>query len=181
MVPNPIYDGPMYESIHQQLSDVTHSPSAEDITNTDSLNADSPSKPLYIVYPSHSCNTPVAKIYENMNATPTTVRAPPTYATPKTSKERNKLQLTLHLNTQPSETTSGVMLAGDSSEASCRLERGRRDTEGGYDNVPLQNDNYTTLSRSVKVTNGARGTVSGEWVEPELCGLGEFEERTTSS
>ncbi len=65
MVPNPIYDGPMYESIHQEFSNVVQSPTSGDILLTPD-NSLSPTSPHYVK--NSTSNEGIAKNYENIKA-----------------------------------------------------------------------------------------------------------------
>ena len=196
MVPNPIYDGPMYECIPQSLRKVSHSHSDETGSTTASstctpstdMSADSPRALLYNKYVlsphrSSSNKTETEENYANLvvlSAPPTTstpnvappTTAPPTiatsatYAQPKTSSERNKFKLTLHLDKHDSfepfprpRTTS--MVTGNR----VRLERGRCGTEPSANMKPQKecevgDGNYIAMNALMT----RRGTVSGAMV-----------------
>ena len=101
MVTNPIYDGPMYESIHQNFSMAC---SPINFNTSATSNNESPTSPRYFV---HTHNSEVAKQYANTpDSTASDVPLVPAVL-PKTSKERNKLQLTLSLEPAVSNDTGG--------------------------------------------------------------------------
>ena len=108
MVPNPIYDSPMYESIQQNFSNVTDGPNSGSVVPTTpgcSLGlcysaAPSENKILNNYAPPSIYNIPANAEGMPPASTPCTDAAP-SYTCPtklKTTKERNVLQLTLTLN-----------------------------------------------------------------------------------
>jgi hypothetical protein len=138
MVPNPIYDSPMYESIQQYPSNSSPNVSTDtecrytvnDTTHTHYENTacppsiSAPVEPdLTTLYAEHS-----------YTASPTVPRALP--AGPKTSKERNTLHLTLTLN------------AGEDEAHLSPMETGRSGIVPLSSAVPdyMNDENYTLMS-----------------------------------
>lgn len=187
MVPNPIYDGPMYESIHQQFNKVVHTPNSDCALLTPSPsptsphyvrdlkqyeNMDLPSAPTSASSPAPESTLALNLASSVLSPSPITEASliPPIFNS-KTPKERNKLQLTLNLNnlevhgsTCSSERAS--RRRANTIEYGDRLGTGSS-FRGRCVTAPSIDDNYITLSPFGTVP----GKESGKRLKEYFCVL----------
>ena len=136
MVHNPIYDGPVYESVPEQRFDSLTSVSKQDLSlsNTSACNSPDPCNPtsldnILLNDSSHKnpryLDRPIQpqsltqSLARNPSDHDSNVSVPRLMALKKNGKERNKLHLTLTLNNQDDSDTSPARVPVATSGSKC--------------------------------------------------------------